>query len=207
MSSRAACSGPMARSSSSRCSSESQFMLRPRASNFSAARLCIGSHGSGVTPSRRYSSGRAFPELAMALTPAAYALSIRRGSGPSRSSSSRATRWSPTRRTNLSMLTPSGPISSLIRPVATRRVTSICQRRSWAWATPIAKAASSIDVAETWGTPQRSRLMVAGAARPLIARRPRTLGRDTPRKRWRATSRARQMTTTRAAAAMRAMII
>ena len=35
----------------------SQFMLSPSASNLSAARLCIGSHGSGVAPSRRYSSG------------------------------------------------------------------------------------------------------------------------------------------------------
>ena len=105
------------------------------------------------------------------------------------------------------MFTPSVPISSLIRPVATRRVTSICQRRSWAWTTPTAKAASSIEMALTWGTPQRSRPTVTSAARPATPSLPRTRGRDTPKVRWRTTSRAAQRTTTTAATTMRAMII
>ena len=106
-----------------------------------------------------------------------------------------------------SMFTPSVPINSLIRPVATRRVTSICQRRSWAWTTPIANAASSMEVAFTWGTPQRSLPTVTGAARPASESLPRTRGKDTPKVRWRATSRAAQRTTTTAATTMRAMII
>ena len=68
-------------------------------------------------------------------------------------------------------------MASARRPWATRRSSSICQRRSWACTKPWAKSRSSSVRAQMWGTPMESRHTCAGAARPGSRSCPSTCGR------------------------------
>ena len=76
-----------------------------------------------------------------------------------------------------SMSSRPAPSRAASSPAPVRRSRSIWNRRSWAWAYPVARATSILDSPRITGTPAASRSIVTPAPRPASAASPSIAGR------------------------------